>query len=396
MRIKTPGRRPRSPRSVWPGRGRVAAAVLAAVLVLWIIARGLTGDLGARAQASPGPASTFPLRSAPAFDGGAVPAYYVVADGRSAAVLATATGAVLATIRTPTESAGYLEQVSGAFDDRTFVLAAVRHLRTELYLLRLDPRAGKARLSQLPFTVATGAALQFAGLALSPDGRKLAVAVNNWAPKARGGSRILVYDLETGSRRDWVWPGFGLMTSAAAKGQASLSWTANDRTLAFDITSSTGATATIRLLDTAAPGTDLSASRVVTSVHNADGIETPLITADGSAILLGKNQLPASQRGATPETLSIDEYSAVTGRPLAVRYQWRSTVPRNDSGNYGQAPGILWTNPAGTVLVITTGSGVAQEGAAVGVLRADTFIVPPSPANPSASTVAWSAGTVAW
>jgi len=30
------------------------------------------------------------------------------------------------------------------------------------------------------------------------------------------------------------------MTSTAAKGQASLSWTANDKTLAFDITNKTG------------------------------------------------------------------------------------------------------------------------------------------------------------
>ena len=371
--------------------GAMAAAVLAAVLVLWIIARGLTGDLGARAQASPGPASTFPLRTAANFDGGAVPAYYVTADGgRTAQVRATATGAVLATIRPPTQAAGFFEYVSGAASDRTFVLAAVRRLQTELYLLRLNPRARTATLSALPFTVATGSAsLQLAGLALSPDGHKLAVAVNNWAPDRRRGPRVVVYDLENGSRRDWVWPGFGLMTSAAAKGQASLSWTANDKTLAFDITSSTGATATVRLLDTTAPGTDLRRSRVVTSVHNADGIETPLITADGSAILLGKNQLAASQRGATPETLSIDEYSAVTGQPLATSYEQHYLVPASDSGNPGPPPGALWANPAGTVLIISTGAEVAQQGPAIGVLRHGTFTLLQSQGYLTTGTVAW-------
>jgi len=146
----------------------------------------------------------FPLRAAEAFDGGVVPAYYVAVDGRLAEVGATATGAVLAAIRTPTPTAGYFEYVSGAADDRTFVLAAVRRLRTELYLLRLDPHARTATLSPLPFTVAIGADLQFAGLALSPDGRKLAVAVNNWAADSVSGARL---GLRPGYR---IPPGTGL------------------------------------------------------------------------------------------------------------------------------------------------------------------------------------------
>ena len=214
-------------------------AVLLAVAVVVATGVGLAvtigGSPGAPHSAGPallassGPEVTVRLDTAPAFDGGAVPAYYVAVDDGSAQVRATGTGAVLATIRTPARSAGYLAGIASTVGDRTFVLTAGRSTPlTLLYLLRLDPQAGMARLSPLPITVATPSALQFAGLALSPDGTKLAVAVNDWAPNRLRGPRVWVYDLAAGSRREWVWPGSALMTSAAAKGQASLSWTANE------------------------------------------------------------------------------------------------------------------------------------------------------------------------
>jgi hypothetical protein len=396
-----------------------AAAVIVAAVIGLSVAIG--GSLGAPHSAGPvwldhpGPGASVPLRTAPAFSGGTVPAYYVVVNGRSAQVLATANGAVLATIRTPTQSAGYFENVSGAADDRTFVLAAVRHLRTELYLLRLDPQAGAARLSPLPVTVATGSALQFAGLALSPDGIKLAVAVNDWAGATTPttgarqaancdcGPRVWVYDLATGSRREWVWPRVAFMTSAAAKGQASLSWAASDKTLAFDISAFTGVTTTVRLLDTTAPGMNLSKSRVVSLYVPAPelpvSIESPLITADGATIVLGRSQRGAGPGGSVPETLSVYDYSARTGQPLAISYQRHYVVPPSESGNLGPPPSILWANPAGTVLIISTGAEVSQESPEVGVLRRGTFTLLPSQGTDSAGTVAQaytSPGTVAW
>jgi hypothetical protein len=86
------------------------------------------------------------------------------------------TGKVLATLR----PAGGFASVSRAADDRTFVLAAARKSLIALYLLRLTPQAGTARLNARPITVPTGGSLQFAGLALSPDGTQLAVGVNNF------------------------------------------------------------------------------------------------------------------------------------------------------------------------------------------------------------------------
>ena len=370
---------------------------------------GASRSAGPALLASSGPGVRVRLHPAAAFDGGTVPAYFVVVNGRSAEVLASANGSILATIRTPTASAGYFQSVSGASDDRTFVLAAVRHLRTELYLLRLNPQAGVAELSPLPVTLATPVALQFAGLALSPDGTRLAVAVNDWAsasarttrPRtARGcdcGPRVWVYDLATGARREWVWPGAAYVTSAVDKGEASLSWTANDKSLAFDISGFSGASTTVRLLDTTAPGMDLSKSRVVSSVDQQ--IESPLITADGAAIAFSKNEAAIGKRGLAHETLSISKFSVRPGRPVMVVYQRHYVVPPSEGGNLGLPPSVLWANPAGTVLIISTGAELAAQSGAVGVLNHGTFTLLPSQGSNPARTIAQgyiSAETAAW
>ncbi len=370
---------------------------MAGAIVLWVITGGFTDgpQTGSSAQASSGPATTFPLRAATAFGVGAVPAYYVAVGGRSAEVGATATGAVLATIRTPAQSAGTFEYVSGAAGDRLFVLAAVRRLRTELYLLRLNPHARAATLSPLPFSVTTGPDLQFAGLALSPDGRKLAVALNSWAPARGGDSRIWVYDLATGSRREWLWSGPGLMSSLTAKGQASLSWAAGNKTVAFEMQpGSTGWLTQVRLLDTGAPGSDLGKARVVVqSSERPDAplvsIQSPMITPDGTKIVLGRYQAAALRHGSLPETLSIGEYSSATGQLLASSYEKHYVVPPSDSGNPGPAPSILWANPAGTVLIILTGAAVAQESPAIDMLRDGTLTPLPDNVLSAAGTVAW-------
>jgi hypothetical protein len=369
-------------------RSRWAAAVAATVAVAVVI--GLAAAIGARAGSRHdvrvsmlsrlGPGTTVPLRSAPAVDGGAVPAYYVVIHGPSVEVLATATGTVLAMFLPAAAFIG----VSGAADDRTFVLAAEAKGRIELYLLRLDPQAGTARLNALRIPVATGSSMVFAGLALSPDGSKLAVAVNNWS----SGARIWVYDLATGSRREWR--GGGTLILGTVPGWGRLSWAADDKTLAFDFdTGVLESFTTVRLLDTAAPGTDLSSSRIVLRwveirATAQPQLESPLLTADGSAIVLGQcqvagNQEPGcpsiggSQGRFVPETLSIDEYSARTGHRIAIDYQRRYDVPQARSGNPGPPPSVLWVNPSGTLMIVSTGAPVAGQSVELGILRDGTF-----------------------
>jgi len=405
-------------------RGRWGAAVAATAAVAVVI--GLAAAVGGPSHApSPvlglrtefpskpgpgmlarllGPGATVGLRTAPAVAGGAVPAYYVVVNDSSAEVLATATGNVLATVR----SAGGFAAVSGAAGDRIFVLAAVRKSRTELYLLRLDPQADTARLAPLRIGVATGSSLHFAGLAVSPDASKIAVAVNDSSLKTKYGARLWVYDLDTGSRREWLWPA---ADSAVTQGGLAprrpgwLSWSDDDRTLAFDIeTGVLEGFIAVRLLDTALPGANLSSSRVVLREVEIRAtaqpqLESPLLTADGSTIVVGQcevgNQGPGcpstggSQGRFVRETLSIDEYSTRTRHRLAIVYQRRYKVRQAQSGNPGPPPSVLWMNPSGTVLIVSTGAPLARRSAELGILRHGTFT--PLRAQGTAKT-----GTAAW
>ena len=391
-------------------RGRWAAPVAAAAAVAIVI--GLSAAIGTRTGSHRhaassmlshlGPGTTVPLRSAPAVDGGAVPAYYVVIHGPSAAVLATATGTVLAMVR----SAVGFTVVSGAADDRTFVLAAAAKSRIALYLLRLNPQAGTARLNALPIAVATGGSLQFAGLALSPDGTRLAVAVNNYSSNnSTYGAGIWVYDLATGSRREWR--GAGKVSEGLAGGPGWLSWAADDKTLAFDIeTGVLEAFLAVRLLDIGASGTNLDRSHVVLRSEEIRAspqpqLESPLITADGRTVVLGECQVAGTGQGPgcpgmsgsqgrfVPEKLSVDEYSARTGHRIATVFQRRYNVPEAQSGNPGPPPSILWSNPSGTVLIVSTGAALAAQSPELGILRDGTFTALRVQGTALTGTAAW-------
>jgi hypothetical protein len=66
------------------------------------------------------------------------------------------------------------------------------------------------------------------------------------------------------------------------------------------------------------------------------------------------------------------------------------TLPMNlQSGNAGPPPSILWTDPAGTVLIISTGAPLARRSAKLGIVRDGTFT--PLRAQGTAKT-----GTAAW
>jgi len=362
---------------------------------------GSHGGTGSSMLTHLGPATTVPLQIAPAVDGGAVPAYYVVIHGPSVEVLATATGKVLATFM----PAAAFVAVSGAADDRTFVLAAAAKGRIALYLLRLNPQAGTAWLAPLRTAVATGGSLRFAGLAASPDVSKIAVAVNNSSHTSTYGAGIWVYDLATGSRREWRGAG-EVSDTGMAPGTGWLSWAADDKTLAFDIeTGVLEGFIAVRLLDTALPGTNLSSSRVVLREVEIRAtaqpqLESPLLTADGSTIVLGQCEvagaggpgcpsISGSQGRFVPETLSIDEYSARTGHRIAIVYRRRYNVPQAQSGNPGPPPSVLWANASGTVLIVSTGAPVAGHSVDLGIVRDGTFTALRVQGTALSGTAAW-------
>ncbi len=331
-----------------------------------------------------------PARAVPA----GVPAYYVALTStpgtpqQRAVVRATATGAVLAHIAPP-RPYGTFTHVSAAADDQTFVLSAqrwwpvasgARGMAAEkrdsaapvaFFRLRIDPAAGTARLTvlQLPQRLA---AADLAGLALSPDGSQLALAVRT--------AGIQVITLATGAARAWTWPyaaqGSEWVGNAKPYG-APLSWVADGHILAFQFWAKSGSFIQVRLLDTAAPGGDLSLARsAVTFASGEPGSQNAglqgntLITPDGSEIVT----VTVPQNGQS--AAQIAEFS-VTGAPAKVRFS-ATVVPQQ----------VLWTNSSGSVLIVS-GAPPGHPGRSVfGVLAGPRFI--PLPGGvPATGNVAW-------
>jgi WD40-like Beta Propeller Repeat len=284
-----------------------------------------------------------------------------------AVVRATATGAVLATIRPPAPYRTF-GQVAAAGDGHTFVLAAgtwqVTHRAggtfvntgpARFFLLRISPHGLPGRLTPLPIPREPARA-QISGIALSPDGSKLAIALRG----GRGGGpgpEIQVFTLATGAERVWTWPGGGPITNNAGGMGSVLSWAADDKTLAFQQWA--GNSIDVRLLNTAAPGGSLpSDSRLALqwkgdqeslrfvhgrAVNVIEGFSA-LITPDGTKIVCAT--VSETKRPLVSD-LAFTEFSARTGRAVRVLGNWvlKGMYP-------GQTQDVLWTNRSGSTLIV--------------------------------------------
>ncbi|MGN6171629.1 MAG: hypothetical protein ACTHPS_01495, partial [Streptosporangiaceae bacterium] len=250
----------------WPGW--LAPVAAAAAVVGVILASLAISSVIWRHPAGIGPAGSSGVFAK-------VPRYFVAIPevARLRAVIgATATGAVRGTLAPPKPHT-YFAWVAAAGDGRTFVLGTSPELRrgdvlgaprpVKLYRLVLGRSGHPGRLEPLPIPPQTG----ICGLAVSPDGSKLAVSF--LPAHGQTGSRIQVFSLATGAQREWVWPGRGTLGEVAmpvASGGLSLhggvQWEADNRTLMFEVTTRTSAgwPAQLYLLDTAAPGGSLLAS----------------------------------------------------------------------------------------------------------------------------------------
>ena len=335
-----------------------------------------------------------------------VPPYYVAVENSSLAVVrATATGATLARIRTRTPFVG----VTGAADDRTFVLDAQRQVmgptvrwprQPAFYLLRLTASGAEESLKRLTLpALPTGVAVT--GLALSPDGSKLAVEVdkNNFSA---GALEIRVYTLATGAFRSWVAIDSidpvdpGGFTGSGVDGSQTISWAADSTTLAFDWRNQS--LIGVRLLDTRASGDDLIADSrlaVVQANFKSQGgpqsgspaeskdnvsqcVTDSIISLDGSAIVCGYTTTIVRSRHAYDTTTGFIRYSTRTGKPTRILgvVQFR-----------GQAPGdisLYWTDSKGKILI---GGVLTPSGIRVGVINGKRFT--PLPGITGLGAAAW-------
>ena len=388
-----PGIPPNPSRQRWSTRLAplaAAAAVTAVVAASLVIAAMFHSRAGARwpgASQSHGAPSGRPavLRE--------VPPYYVDLAGgpwsRSAEVRATTTGAVLATIRPPAPF-GAFTWVSGASDDRTFILAAQRFWAiapgnrgakaqerdgttpTRFFKVSFTPSTGTARLTELagPGKVDTS---QLFGVALSPDGTKLALD---------SGHSIQVISLATGAKREWLWPGGGWVGNFKPFGQV-LSWTADGRKLAFQQWGGKfEETAHARILDTTAPGNSLLSAKFVVTFPHKPGVLTldpgnTLITPDGTKIVAGT--MTDAWKPPYATKLGITEFSASTGKIERSLDQFRYHGP----GGYQD---VLWSDPSGATLIVSDPRGKAKA-AVLGVLTGNRFTA--LPGAPQTDQIAW-------
>ena len=407
-------RRPR--RGGWP---RWVAPVAAAASVIAVIAASLaiTGGTHARPRPAAGGTHTGRRPAAPetraerAAALASVPPYYLTLTGysgqphRRAVIRASATGAVLATV-TPPAPYGTFTYVSGAADDRTFALAAQRLVpvpagrkgaaarqlnssaQAKFFLLHFSPAARTARLAALPVPMTSGGLPQegttgLTGIALSPDGSKLAIAVERPAPLP---PEITVAAVATGSERTWAWSGTGWIGDFRNSFQP-LSWAADGRTLAFQ-EGHGNTTASVRLLDTDAPGSNLrSSSRQAAQWQfDEDNAGSIAITPDGSRVIA---PVTTFLRHPLRGDLQIREFSASTGKLARVAAHWRYI-----GGAGGED--VLWTNSSGSTL-IAVGPDTSPFGHlslrnpswAIGVLTGGQF-------TPLPKAFAHYTGEIAW
>jgi WD40 repeat protein len=341
-----------------------AAPLAAAVLVIAAVAVSLTvaGSLKHQPAAAGQQAGLY-----------GVPAYYLAlttAKPRSdvenqagsssftdtaAELRSTQTGEVLAKITPPKPYVSFTG-VTGAADDRTFVLSAqgppVRRIpdnpAQRFFLLRIDQvsQAGaKIILTALPAGyVPAGHAIH--DMALSPDGTQLAADIGDDPPFDQ---ELYVFNLATGTERAWSLrpcakcvPGSGGMVYGGVNTDA-LSWTADGQDLAFILDN------TVRLLDTRAAGSDIltDSKTVVTWTGGRKPLNEwrgAIITPDGQTVL-GIEELEGLKRNG-PIREQLATWSAVTGQQTAVL----NNINARKRSDFEQ---ILYTSADGSVFVLT-------------------------------------------
>ncbi len=354
-----------------------AAVAVIAVAAMLIVVRDLPGEHHSAASGPPVPSSS---ASTPASTDG-VPRYYVAlsgpnfitASGRSGVIVGDdQTGYILSVLSPSGQS---FTGVTGAADDRTFVLSSydTATRQTNWYLLRITPGAEmRAHLTKLPIKPL---AAQPAGLALSPDGRELAVMF------AGAGIELQTYSVSSGALLGTWHTGTAYwIPRFAGSNSYGLSWLADGRHIEFrfDAYAQNSDThlVTVRTLDVTAPGQDLlTDSRLVlqtplgaTSPAPAEPCAVSLAAPDGRTVICGAYLLPDQQDKASC-TASYPSFTSypTTGKPPQVLYRYNGQC----QGSLAQP---LWTDSSGSqVIGLLSGGGQDTNSANVFLIAAGHF-----------------------
>jgi hypothetical protein len=287
-------------------RSRLAPIAAAVAVVAVAIALVIIKDAPNGRVASPSPSTTSAGAAGKSVSIPGVPEYYVAWMQASAPYLVvgdTATGKQVGPlIKAPDDV--YLQGVYGAAaNDRTFIVmgnlvfapAAV----SVFYLLRIAPGGTSARLTPVPIPQIV---VPPAGIAISPDGTELAVAL------AGSPATVRIYSIATGKvLRSWsaTVPGaVAVEPAAAAHGSQFtaarvLRWSSDGRQLAFAWNSSA-----IRVLAVSAPDGNLITSSSLLAAIGTTVNRDSSITCDASQgwqlIAGGQGVICAGSQQAVP------------------------------------------------------------------------------------------------
>jgi hypothetical protein len=244
-------------------------------------------------------------------------------EPQAADIVVTATGEVAAAGTLP---AG-LTRVAASHDG-TFYAAVTSGQTTKFYQIRLPASGTVASVTRLPIPAlpaAGGPAGQVDSITASPDGSHLAISTDVQHGDTGDVQNLIVASVATGTERRWTTP-----PQDSGGSMGPISWLADSRTLAVNWLGFTAATpSSLRLLDTAAPGTDLLSGRAVLPL-NTSQLSDFSVSPDGR-VLIGIADHPKSApvvQGRTAVQGSVIGFSARTGRarllyhPPTVRDKW--------------------------------------------------------------------------
>jgi dipeptidyl aminopeptidase/acylaminoacyl peptidase len=398
--LLAPGRRHHRP--------ALAAPLAAAAALLLVVGVGVA----VAKLAAPGrPPSTAP----------GPPPYYVEAGFASGLpqVRSTATGAVTDTVRVPYVPSGLGPNLVAAAGNGVFFAAVTQRAEERIYRFRLTAGGRVSDLAAIPGRAIDDSKWGIGAMAASPDGSRLAVALNPTSGTSTGSCSssgpcsytysadngyIDIIDTANGDRSVWQGgTGQNFVFSVV-----SLSWTGNGNELAYlgewcpqsggnsassclPGTGTGGAKAQVWTLDPTTGGGTLTSGRLLFGTSAAfPDLPQALISPDGSTITAAS---VTSLAGAnpTPTQLVVEQISIATGKPLRVLY-------RQDLRHAFGA-----SNPQGYVVLLTLKSDAAARywmvsGLFCGVSRCNGGVngwidggrlVPLQPAGQSVGSEAW-------
>jgi hypothetical protein len=245
-----------------------------------------------------------------------MPPLYVTLSSATAVIQVrdSATGAIRSAAPLPRWADPKLTRISAGPGGRLFVLALGSARGTLFYRLTVTPGGQAGPLNRLGLAALPPGQTADA-IALSPDGSRLAVAIQLAGPVAHGA--VAVLSLAPGQRSTWSTPRPGepwALSWAASGAILAVNWADGGPSGGSPRASRSG----LWLIDPAAPGGSLLAGRRVTpSSVGGDDLQSAVLAPDGRTVLAAvtyDGQL--THVGRDTVVGGVAELSARTGRPL--------------------------------------------------------------------------------